>query len=969
MEVFMATNPLTELNKLGQSVWHDYIRRGEIVSGGLKRLIVEDGLTGVTSNPSIFEKAIAGSSDYDEAIQKYAQMGLSAPQIYERLAVEDIQYATDLFRPVYDSTHGRDGFVSIEVSPLLAHDTKATIEEARRLHKSVNRPNVLIKIPGTKEGLPAIEQALAEGININITLLFAVERYVEVAKIYVSALATRLKQAEPIDRIASVASFFVSRIDTLIDQQLEARLKTAEGDAERRNIENLLGKTAIANAKIAYQEFKNIFSEPKFKRLAEKGAKVQRVLWASTSTKNPKYSDVLYVDDLIGPDTVNTMPTATMTAFRDHGDPRVTIGEGLEEARLTFKQLGELGINLATATAKLEEDGCEAFARDYNKLVGVIEEKRKKLTQERTGTATTSVGPLEGAITATLSKLDQEQVPRRMWDRDPSVWKSEPDHRKIIKNALGWLSISQEMLEHKATVLTFVQEAKRTGFKSAVLLGMGGSSLCPEVCSATFGTAPGFLELHVLDSTVPANIARIEQAIDVAKTLFIVSSKSGGTAETLSFFKYFYERVKGAKQGNPGDNFIAITDPGTNLEKLAYSKGFRHVFPGKSDIGGRYSALSNFGMVPAALSGVDIGTLLERAEQMAQACGCCIPAKDNPGVSLGVVLAEAARAGRNKVTFVMSPAVASFGLWLEQLIAESTGKEGKGLIPVAGEALGDPGNYSADRLFVSVQLGFQADVETARKLKALEAVGHPVVRIELSDKLDLGQEFFRWEIATATVGSLLGIDAFDQPNVQESKDNTSRLLGEFKSKGKLPAETPMLEVNTLSFYCDAETQAALKGTGVLGTENPTAEGLLAAFLAQARPGDYAALMAYLEQSEEIDERLEEMRLGIRDRLRLATTVGFGPRFLHSTGQLHKGGPNAGLYLQLTSEDTQDLPVPGEPYTFSILKQAQALGDLQSLRAKKRRVMRVHLGKEAASGMDRLSAALAAALAKVRAKAA
>lgn len=965
----MATNPLRKLNELGQSVWHDYIRRGELVSGGLKRLIDEDGLTGVTSNPSIFEKAIAGSNDYDKAIEKYASQGLKAPEIYEHLAVEDIQNATDLFRPVYDSTKGRDGFVSIEVSPLLAHDTQATLEEARRLFRSVGRPNVMVKIPGTKQGLPAIEQALYEGININITLLFAVERYVEVANTYVKAMERRLKDGKPIDRIASVASFFVSRIDTLIDEQLASKLKSAKSDADRQKIESLMGKAATANAKVAYQEYKKVFLGERFKPLAEKGARVQRVLWASTSTKNPKYSDVLYVEGLIGKDTVNTMPTATMDAFRDHGKAKITIEDGLDEAQRDFKQLDELGVSLSAATAKLEDDGCDAFARDYKKLIAALEEKLKKLTQDQTADhVAAAADEAQGSLKKTLIELDERQIPKRIWDRDPSVWKSEPNHQKIIKNALGWLSVAQEIQAHKAGILTFVQEAKRAGLKHAVLLGMGGSSLCPEVCRETFGSAPGYLELHVLDSTVPANIARIEKAIDVSKTLFIVSSKSGGTAETLSFFKYFYGKVKAVKK-NPGENFVAITDPGTNLEKLAGVNGFRHVFPGKPDIGGRYSALSNFGMVPAALEGVDIGALLDRAERMAKACSASHRAEDNPGVKLGAIMADAARAGRNKVTFVTSPGIASFGLWVEQLIAESTGKEGKGLIPVAGEPIGEPADYSNDRLIVSIQLASEEDAARTSKLKALENAGHPVVRIELADKLDLGQEFFRWEIATATAGALLGIDAFDQPNVQESKDNTSRLLEEFKSTGKLPSESATLVSGSLVFYCDQATAAALKGGEVSGKGAQSVEGVLAAFLKEARPGDYAALMAYLEQNEAIEWELEAVRLKLRDHLRLATTVGFGPRFLHSTGQLHKGGPNIGLYIQLTADDAQDLPVPGEPYSFSTLKQAQALGDMQSLIAKDRRVLRVHLGEDAASGLKRLAAAMDSALAKVQARAA
>jgi transaldolase len=375
----MSENPLKELRKFGQSVWHDYIRRKEILSGGLQRRIDEDGLLGVTSNPSIFEKAIAGSDDYDDGISRLVRDGLDVAQVYEKLAVEDIRSATDVFRPVYDRTEGRDGYVSLEVSPLLAHDTKGSIEEARRLFRAVNRPNVMIKIPGTQEGLPAIEQALSEGININVTLLFGIERYEEVANIYLEVLEKRVAEGKPVDRLASVASVFVSRIDSLLDPQLEAKLKDAKTPEEREKIETLIGKIAVANTKLIYQKYKEVFNAVRFGPLANKGARVQRPLWGSTSTKNPKYNDILYVEDLIGPDTVNTMPTATIDAFRDHGKPRATIEEGLEGARRVISQLAELGIDLRMVTQQLEDEGVEAFARDYKKLLASIEEKKKKI--------------------------------------------------------------------------------------------------------------------------------------------------------------------------------------------------------------------------------------------------------------------------------------------------------------------------------------------------------------------------------------------------------------------------------------------------------------------------------------------------------------------------------------------------------------------------------------------------------------
>ncbi len=564
---------------------------------------------------------------------------------------------------------------------------------------------------------------------------------------------------------------------------------------------------------------------------------------------------------------------------------------------------------------------------------------------------------LHTAVQATLAKLDEQDFSRRLWERDASLWKHEPEHQRIIKNALGWLSVPPSMLAQVDDILKFVEEVRAAGFKHAVVLGMGGSSLCPDVCRATFGTASGCLELQVLDSTVPASVARVEKSVDVARTLFLVSSKSGGTAETTSFYKYFYERVGSLKGARAGENFVAITDPGTSLEKLAFQQGFRRVFHGQPDIGGRYSALSNFGMVPAALAGVDVRALLAKAEDLARACAASVPARDNPGVWLGVMMAEAARVGRDKITLVISPRIETFADWAEQLIAESTGKEGKGLVPVAGEALGEPAAYGNDRLFVYMKLASQTEEEVERKLQALEAAGHPVIRIELQHALDLGREFFRWEVATATAGARLGINPFDQPNVQESKDNTNRLLAQFRAQGRLVEDAPVAESEGMGFYCDAATRSSLERVMKLRAMTD----YLAAFLGQARPGDYVALLAYLEPSSEHKAGVESIRLRLRDALRLATTVGFGPRYLHSTGQLHKGGSANGLFIQVTADDAADLPVPGEPYSFSLLKQAQALGDLQSLEGKNRRVVRFHLGKSVEDGLSCLLSRVNAAL--------
>ena len=567
---------------------------------------------------------------------------------------------------------------------------------------------------------------------------------------------------------------------------------------------------------------------------------------------------------------------------------------------------------------------------------------------------------LDDVVRAALAKLDEQRFCQRLWARDPSLWKSEPGHQRVIKNALGWLTVPGATLGQVDEILRFVDEVRSAGFKHALVLGMGGSSLCPDVCRATFGTAPGFLELHVLDSTVPASVAHVEKSVDVAKTLFLVSSKSGGTAETTSFYKYFYYRVGNLMGERAGENFVAVTDPGTSLEKLALERRFRRVFHGQPDVGGRYSALSNFGMVPAALAGVDIRGLLAGAEEMVRACSSSVSARDNPGAWLGVTMAEAARAGRDKMTFVISPRVETFADWAEQLIAESTGKEGKGLVPVAREALGEPAAYGDDRLFVHMGLAGETEKGVERKLQSLEAAGHPVIWIELQDVLDLGKEFFRWEVATATAGALLGINPFDQPNVQESKDNTNRLLAQFGVQGKFVEDAPVVESEGVGLYCDATTRSSLERA----TKPRAMTGYLAAFLGQARPGDYVAILAYLAPSGEHKALVESIRLRLRDALRLATTVGFGPRYLHSTGQLHKGGAANGLFIQITADDAEDLPVPGEPYSFSVLKQAQALGDLQSLQSKNRRVVRFHLGKSVQAGLERLAGVVETALKEI-----
>lgn len=529
-----------------------------------------------------------------------------------------------------------------------------------------------------------------------------------------------------------------------------------------------------------------------------------------------------------------------------------------------------------------------------------------------------SLGRYQPQVEKRLRSLDQEGFSEKLWTGDAALWKADPEVQKKIKNRLGWLTVTKTMAGQIGEWEEFAWSVKEAGFTDVVLLGMGGSSLCPEVCRMTFGVADGYPDLKVLDSTDPTTVLHVEKDLDLRKTLFIVASKSGTTIEVQSLYRYFSEKVRAIEKDSIGKYFIAITDPGTPLESLAREQGFRRIFLNPSDIGGRYSALSYFGLVPAALIGIDLAAFINRAEQMIQQCGPGTPAEENPGIRLGVILGELGKAGRDKVTLITSPPIRSFGIWVEQLVAESTGKEGKGLVPIEGEAIGWPEVYGEDRLFIYLSTASSTDQKLNKAAQALERSGHPVVKILLRDSLDLAGEFFRWEIATAVAGAILGVNPFDEPNVTESKENTQKVLEEVRKIGKILLKQQILEE----------------------------EGkVLWEFLNQSSPPDYVALMAYLERSDVNERLLQEIRLAIRDHFRVATTLGYGPRFLHSTGQLHKGGPPNGLFLQITVEDREDIPIPGEKYTFSILKKAQALGDFYSLTNKGLRALQIHLGQD------------------------
>jgi transaldolase/glucose-6-phosphate isomerase len=562
---------------------------------------------------------------------------------------------------------------------------------------------------------------------------------------------------------------------------------------------------------------------------------------------------------------------------------------------------------------------------------------------------------LAAAVKASIEDWRAADKVQRLWHRDASLWTGADE-----ANWLGWLGVTEDQLAHIDNLNGAAVEAKKGGFTDILLLGMGGSSLCPEVLAKTFGRVSGFPQLHVLDSTDPAQIKAFDSKVNPAKTLFVVSSKSGSTLEPNIFKQYFFERVKqavGAEKA--GSHFIAVTDPGSKMQKVAEADRFRRIFYGVPSIGGRYSALSNFGMVPGALMGLDVPRFLKRTKEMVDACGPGVSAEANPGVVLGAILGTAAKGGRDKVTIIASPAIFDLGAWLEQLLAESTGKQGKGIIPVDREELGAPQVYGNDRVFAYLRLDSAADAQQDAKVSALEQAGQPVVRISLADIYELGQEFFRWEIATAVAGSIIGIDAFNQPDVEASKVVTRNLTAEYEKTGSLPGETAILEDGGIKLFTDPKNAEALaKAAG----KDKSLSGYLQAHLNRVGAGDYFALLAYIQMNVAHESKLQEIRHALRDKKRAATCLGFGPRFLHSTGQAYKGGPNTGVFLQVTCDDAADLTVPGQKYTFGIVKAAQARGDFQVLAERGRRALRAHLGKDVETGLSALQKAFNQALA-------
>ncbi|MBL8089121.1 MAG: bifunctional transaldolase/phosoglucose isomerase [Anaerolineales bacterium] len=879
------SSSIKKLTNLKQSLWYDNIQRKILDNGELKAMIERGDIRGVTSNPTIFQNAIAKTNDYDSALIPLAWAGWDAEKIFWQLAIEDIQQACDLFRPLYDETNAGDGYVSLEVSPMLAKDTAGTIKQAQELWNRVNRPNLMVKIPATKEGIPAIKESIAAGININVTLIFSLTRYMDVMNAYLAGIEERVANNLPVQHVASVASFFVSRVDSKIDAKLPA-------DSP------LLGKAAIANAKLAYEAFESIFTSPRFATLkARFRARVQRPLWASTGTKNPKYPDTLYVDNLIGPDTVNTVPPATLDAFREHGNASLTITRDLEESQNIFVQLKAQGISMSDVTQELEDEGVQAFADAYATLIGAIEERRQKVAS--------SLGLLADSVSETLSQLEMDSVPQRLWAHDPTLWTNDSAGQEEIKIRLGWLHSIEDARQRLESYTSFAKQIHDEKIDRVLVIGMGGSSLTAEVLSslmAGFGIEAK-LSLAILDSTDSAQVKLASEHYPPDKSLYIIASKSGGTAELMAAFDYLWKL-----SNENGSRFIAITDANTSLQKLAEEKKFRKVFNADPNVGGRFSALTDFGLVPAALLGMDIEQLLSSAEKIKNASQSVY----NAGFALGTVIAESTLMGRDKLTVIADAPVSAFANWIEQVVAESSGKNQKGILPVALEPIGSPDVYGADRIFVYLRQNGEHDDAIAK----IQNAGHPVIQFPITNLYDVGGEIFKWEIAISIACHILGINAFDQPDVQDSKLRTIAKIKDFQATGKL-AEVDL-------------------------TDAKDAKKVLDDLLSNAKDGSYVSINAYVPRNKEMIEAIQNLRIKIREKTKCAVTAGFGPRFQHSTGQFHKGGPNTGLFIQVVYDAKDDFEIPNQGLSFGTLIRAQALGDYEALKAAGRKAVRIKL---------------------------
>jgi transaldolase/glucose-6-phosphate isomerase len=910
-------NPIQRVHSLGQSIWLDYIRRDLMESGELAARIESDEVRGVTSNPTIFEKAIAGSDLYTTDLRAMAQAGWETAWIFEALSIDDIRAATKIFLPLYEGTNGGDGFVSIEVNPELADDTEGTIREVVKLWDAVNRPNVMIKIPATQAGIPAIERAITEGINVNVTLIFSLDRYAEVMEAYLRGLENRLVQGHPLDHIASVASFFVSRIDTAVDERLGEIIREGGDDADRAT--TLLGKAAIASAKVAYAQYKSVFDSDRYQRLAEHGARVQRPLWASTSTKNPAYHDTRYVDSLIGLDTVNTIPPQTLEAFHDHGEANLTLEQELSVSVAQLDAIERLGISLQDVTDQLEREGVKKFIHSYRSLLATLRKRAQQFSKELAG--------LRGEMQTILNVLDEGEFARRLWEGDVSLW----PRAASMPSKTGserWLTAPQVLCQQLDDIQRFVAAIHEAGYHDMVLLCTERASQTVQSLKRLLTPSHG-LELTILDTVDPSVVARIARKLRWGETLFVVASGDGSARDFRALLDFFWERAQEHDQAGAGDHFVAMTHPGSPLESLAQERRFRRVFRSAPDVENTVDFFSIFTILPAALMGLDVAALLRGGMRMAKACGSDQAAARNPGLYLGSLLTAAARQDREKITIVCDPGLEPLAEWMVSSAALWIGGTMGCVIPIAGEPPGYGRSYPDDRTLLYLREGGDLD----RRLNGWVSAQHPVIVLDCKGESEhIGAVSYQWLVGLAVACHLLQVNPFDQAGALRARKWFEDLLHTYERRGTLPLP-----------------ETAWEGEGVKLWASPEIPGkhrteALPDIIAHILQGEISmvSIQMYMQPNVKQHRALARLRRELRDRLGVATTVTFSPHISFPRKDSNKERAQARVHfvLSVDSKTRRELSDKGIP--METLYLAQAITGFQMLTRSQKSVIGVHM---------------------------
>ncbi len=941
-------------------LWYHNLTRALLDSYPLAALPISS----FTTHLARLERAVGEGEAYDAALSQDTEC--DPHSCLRSLLVEDVQRAADLLRPHFNAEWS-SGVVSVDLSPLEAEEPAARLEAARSLFHLIDRPNVLIKLPAQPELLTIFEQMLYEGINVHCTHVYNAATYEAVAECYLRALERRALEELPLGGVFSVIGFHISAVDEVVDRQLQNNIRAAQARSELARVSanaDLLGKIGVANANNVYRRSRDIFNSERFARLRAKGALPQRLLWTDIAPISPLQAPTHYIECLNHAEALLLLEPELLESLGEGENDAMPRTAALREAPEVLTRLAAVGIDLDLVARQLQGDAEELYEDAFTKLIARVDGKRKLLSSGFIRRQTLILGQYQTPVETELRRLRAQKSITRTWAGDASLWTDAPDEAALIERRLGWLTLPTDGRIDLARLRAARDESQREGWQHIVMLGMGGANITAETLYAIFGQQAGFPALLTLDSTDPMAIRDVAAQIDLSRTCFVVASKSGSTLETLAMLHYFYAGCAEVTT-QPGAHFIAITDPDTPLADEAQKLAFRAIYYNPTDMAGRYATLSYFGTLPAALLGLDFEHLLERAAEMALACGANVMGNNHPGLWLGTVMGVLARRGLDKLTLLCSPEIASFGAWAEQLIAESSGKEDKGIIPISGGTIGLPHDYDDDRLMVYLRVdGSSHNPDEA--VQMLQEAGHPLVILNLRDVYDIGAEFFRWQFAAAAAGIVLGINPFDEPAVEESKQNTQRLLDAYVEQGQLPEAPPAFTEDGVRLFADESTAALLNQLRLQQSFHTTElSGMIAAFLRLARSGDYVGLLAYLPPRPEHLAALEDFRRQLRHVLQRAVTLGLGPRYLHSTGQLHKAGCDKGVFIQFTVDDPEPLPIPNMPFSFSVLKQAQAAGDYEALQGRGRRIIRLHLGADVGAGLAKFHAAIEAIAAKRR----